>query len=441
MSVYAEINIRNMSLFSFRNYLQSDIVRLFFSKDDYYCIPNYIDEPYDEDLSPYTKHMYKTSVLKAKQRLDALGYGISRLEQLFNDNMKDAIYYDAFLYHLDFESDEFIEEAYNKIKKYITFNKWTNSMRKVTEYQLQHGNICDYTTENIKDTGFNTDCDKIIYYSLKDRNYNSFYGINIEIIHFAYIFRLILESCKDNDEIILDFSYFDDWADDCIPKAISATEIDEKIIVLVEGTSDKDILEFSLKMIYPHLFDLFYFMDFDDGSGGKRDGGTSFLIKSMKTFYFSKIKSKFIAIFDNDAEGYNSKCSLINEIKNWPDNFRILLYPDNKLFHCYPTILPNNSICNDNINKKACSIELYLPDTIIQNQGEYSPIEWESRIKIKNENKETEYQYQGVISNKNEIKQKFHEFKKKIESKKQLFNLEEWSRMKSVIDSIVFAFS
>ena len=37
-------------------------------------------------------------------------------------------------------------------------------------------------------------------------------------------------------------------------------------------------------------------MDFDDGYGGKRDGGTSYVIKNLKTFYFSGLKSKFIAI-------------------------------------------------------------------------------------------------------------------------------------------------
>ena len=117
-------------------------------------------------------------------------------------------------------------------------------------------------------------------------------------------------------------------------------------------------------------------MDFDDSNGVKRDGGTSYVIKNLKTFYFSKLKSKFIAIFDNDAEGYSSKCSLINEIKNLPDNFRVLMYPDIKMFHRYPTLAPNGKTMTDNINGKACSIELYLPDSLIKTNGEYFPIEW-----------------------------------------------------------------
>lgn len=34
---------------------------------------------------------------------------------------------------------------------------------------------------------------------------------------------------------------------------LEAAEKCEKTIVLVEGTSDKDILEFAIKQLYPHL--------------------------------------------------------------------------------------------------------------------------------------------------------------------------------------------
>lgn len=238
----------------------------------------------------------------------------------------------------------------------------------------------------------------------------------------------------------MDFSDLQFWAEDCISKALLAADGVEKTIVLVEGASDKDILEFSMKQIYPHLSDLFYFMDFDDAHGAKRDGGTSFVIKNLKTFYFSKLKSKFIAIFDNDAEGYSSKCSLVNEIKQWPDNFRILLYPETAIFCKYPTLAPNGKMVRDNINKKACSIELYLPDSLIKVDGNYLPIEWETRKKIKTETGCEEALYQGVVSQKKEIKEKFHKLRKEIESGQKAFVPERWERMKKLLDTIVFAF-
>lgn len=108
---------------------------------------------------------------------------------------------------------------------------------------------------------------------------------------------------------------------------------------------------------------------------GKKRRGTSFVIKNLKILYFSKINSRVIAIFDNDGEGYLSRCKLLNQIKNCPENIRILLYPELELFRKYPTIASNGGIVSDNINRKAASIELYLPDNIIKYNGEYCPIE------------------------------------------------------------------
>ena len=94
----------------------------------------------------------------------------------------------------------------------------------------------------------------------------------------------------------------------------------------------------------------------------------------------------------------------------------------------------------DNINGKACSIELYLPDSLIKTNGEYFPIEWVSRKKIKEIDGRDKSLYQGIISEKDTIKDKFHELRKAVESGKQLFILEEWNRMQILLNTIVFAF-
>lgn len=439
MSEYADIRIKGLSLFSFRNYLIDDIVSLFFTKDDLMVTPNCkIDLEDEESDEEYTQYLYKTTVRKAKERLDALGFGVTNFEKIFNEKKIDAIDYDSFLYHSRVDLEDIEEETQKRIQKRITFKKWKNAMHKIVSYELENDNVSWHNEK--PEIEITTECDKIIYHSLSSDYSESFYGLHCDIIHIAFIYRLILESCNLDEEIVLDFTYLQYWADDCIPKALSATEDIEKIIVLVEGTSDKDILEFSMKNIYPHLSDLFYFMDFDDASGAKRDGGTSFVIKNLKTFYFSKIKSKFIAIFDNDAEGYSSKCTLLNEIKHWPDNFRILLYPDTKMFYKYPTLAPNGKIMTDNICRKACSIEMYLPDEIIKVNGEYLPIEWESRKKVRISNGCEKSLYQGVISQKNDVKEKFHELRKAIENGQKPFLLKDWQNMKQLLDTIVFAF-
>ena len=439
MSEYVEVSVRNMSLYWFRNYLKDDIVSLLFSKRNLFCFHNQNNDPEDEDSVQYTQYVFKASVKEVKERLDAQGYSLYRFEKIFDEKAKELLYYDAFLNHLHVNDDyEKIAEA--RIQKNVTFLKWKNAIKKIISYELDNGNVSCYNKCDDLKKIINNECEKVIYYSLLEEERKYYYAMNIEAIPIGYVFRIILENCNLNDEVVLDFTNLINWSYDYISKDISFNSEIERTIVLVEGKSDKDILEFALDNLYPHLFDLFYFMDFDDGYGGKRDGGTSYLIKNFKTFYFSKIKTRFIAIFDNDAEGYISKCSLENDIKTWPDNFRILKYPDEKIFKTFPTLMPNGAITNDNINGKACSIELYLPDELITDKGEYYPVEWEARKIIKTNDINHEYLYQGVVSNKEEIKDKFYKLKIEIKNNKKSFVKEDWKRINDIIDSIVFAF-
>lgn len=440
MSEYVSIKIKNLSILDFRNYLDNDIVGKLFSSGDIIMTPNYKEDPEDEDSATFTRYMYKTSVKKMSERLDALGYGIKRFEELFNFNAFEVIDYNSFLHnhlHIDYEDCE--EKAKERIKG-VTFQKLRNSITKIIKHELINGSIRWNHACNEKSIGINTECDKIVYYSLKNIDSEYYYALNTDVIPIEYVIRLIIDACDDSEEVILDFSNLENWADDSIPKALNATKNVEKTIVLVEGKSDKDILEFSLKYLYPHLYDLFYFMDFEDNHGTKRAGGTSDEVKNLKTFYYSKIRSKFIAVFDNDAEGYISKCILMKEIKKWPNNFRIFLYPDDGLFRKYPTLSPSGKKEKCNIIHKACSIELYLPDSIIKDKGDYYPIQWESRKKVQTKNGLDEYIYQGVISQKDKIKVNFHKLKKSIENGKEPFVPEDWERMKRLISEIVFAF-
>lgn len=436
MSEYANLVIGKLVLFSFRNYVSSDIVSNLFCKGDLQVTPNFDPDPEDEDAECFTQYIYRTTVQKAKERLDAQGFSLSAFERLFSLNYLRAIDYSSFLSHLRIYDEHY--DLKGRMEKNVSFKKWKNAIEKIIKFEVQNGKIL-WSNYSEKDVGVSTECDKVIFYSIADSDSESFYGIDTSEIDVAYVLRLILECCDEDLEIFLDFSYIQFWADDCIPKALSATENVKKSIVLLEGTSDKDILEFAISKLYPHLSDLFYFMDFDD-ENGKRDGGTSFAIKNLKTFYFSKIKINFIAIFDNDAEGYQSKCTLLNEIKNWPSNFKILTYPETPFFRSYPTLAPNGSIIRDDINKRAASIELYLPNSFIQQEGMYLPIEWESRKKIKNADGKDEALYQGVISEKDKIKQAFHSFKNKLQQGQTEFNPDEWERMKCLLEAIVFAY-
>ena len=180
MSEYADITIKNLSLMSFRNYLIPDIVSLFFSKTDLIITPNCKIDLEDEDTEGYTKYVYKTTVKKAKERLDALGFGISNFEKAFNTYLLQAIDYSAFLQDLGVDFYDRDEIALERCKAKVTFKKWANAMHKIIFYELENGNIRWHgSNESIK---ISTECDKIIYYALKDSNTDSFYGIFTEFI-------------------------------------------------------------------------------------------------------------------------------------------------------------------------------------------------------------------------------------------------------------------
>lgn len=114
MSEYAEIKIGKLSLCWFRNYLDKDIVRLFFSKNDLVVIPNENVDDCDEEEGTYNKNLYKTTVQCAKERLDAYGFSLSNMEKIFNDKMTQAVDYSSFLYHLFGDYDE--EDKRNQIR-------------------------------------------------------------------------------------------------------------------------------------------------------------------------------------------------------------------------------------------------------------------------------------------------------------------------------------
>ena len=95
-----------------------------------------------------------------------------------------------------------------------------------------------------------------------------------------------------------------------------------KIIILTEGTTDTDVLEPSLKLLYPHLCEYYSFMDF----GLKPQGGAGHLMNIVKSFAGAGIENKIIALFDNDTAAHSTVKSL--KKIDIPSNIRIAHYPN-----------------------------------------------------------------------------------------------------------------
>lgn len=113
MSEYADIVVKNLSLAWFRNYVDSYIVSLFFTRSDLSITPNCKIDLGEDGSEEYTQYVYRTTVKKAKERLDAQGYSLNKLEKLFNEKILYAIDYTRFLLHLGIE----FEEHENKVRE------------------------------------------------------------------------------------------------------------------------------------------------------------------------------------------------------------------------------------------------------------------------------------------------------------------------------------
>jgi hypothetical protein len=182
---------------------------------------------------------------------------------------------------------------------------------------------------------------------------------------------------------------------EALEESIRLGRVCEKIPVLTEGRSDTRILERSLRVLYPHLADMYSFLDYEAFQFG---GGTGNLANLVKGIAGVGIGNRVIAVFDNDAAGLLQA----EEVRRLglPANYRILTLPNLKFAKRYPTLGPTGALQTD-INGCACSIELYLGrDPLTQEDGSLAPVQWkgfESKLK----------RYQGEIVGKDSVQQRY----------------------------------
>lgn len=163
-----------------------------------------------------------------------------------------------------------------------------------------------------------------------------------------------------------------------------------KIIILTEGTTDTEVLEPSLKLLYPHLCEYYSFMDF----GVKPPGGVGLLMNAVKSFVGAGIENRIIALFDNDTAAF----SAVESLKDIDilSNILVTHYADTDLGKNFPTQGPTGLV-HQNLNGLAGSIELYFGADVLNKNGKLTPIQWkgfDERIE----------KYQGEILHKDELK-------------------------------------
>lgn len=205
--------------------------------------------------------------------------------------------------------------------------------------------------------------------------------------------------------------------------------VNHKVVVLTEGNVDKWVLEGALELLYPHLAEYYSLMDFESA---RAPGGASALVSTVKAFIGAGIVNRIVALFDNDTAARSAMRAL--DGVTIPENVRVLRYPDAHSACSYPTLGPQGTV-KMNINGLAGSIELYFGhDVLLGADGNLTPVQWrgyDERLR----------DYQGEIMNKAELQSRFSAKLQACRGNPSLISDCDWGDIRLILDALRAAFN
>jgi hypothetical protein len=362
---------------------------------------------------------YSAPIGVIRDRLELQGYTLSTTKRAFMQNIRlQATKYAELIERMEDYYDNRV-----KLLKSVNVDKWLAALG-----EIKRSGRGTPTRHLVHKSGVNLES-----FMLEEEQWYGFSGADLYIP-----LRLALETCDGTENLVYDLTdlveqgYIGD-DEDCVAASSELATGEyasrSKIIVLTEGRSDAWILSESMKVLYPHLHDYFSFMDFESA---RVEGGASPLAKIVKSFAGAGIVNKVIAVFDNDTVGQEAMHSL-RQIK-LPGNISVLKLPSFKKLNKYPTIGPSGQKAM-NINGSASSIELYLGEDVLKENGKFLPVQWSGYIPSMN-------QYQGSLltSDKDRVHKRF---KDKLEKARDLTSFtqgENWTGLREIMDAIFSAF-
>ncbi len=254
---------------------------------------------------------------------------------------------------------------------------------------------------------------------------------------FRCMFRVALEAFPEDEKVTYDLTdlieggYFDadaemvHYAGYCVSREY---EVNQTTIVLTEGSTDRWIIERSMKLLFPHLAPFFSFMDFD---GVRVEGGAGALANLVRAFSGARVSNRVIAIFDNDTAGATALASL--RAIALPPNIKAFTLPQIEIAKSYPTLGPSGVSVMD-INGMACGIELYVgADVLSEPGGDLTPVQWKGfDVKLR--------RYQGELLEKGKVLDRFKQKLATCESDLSRLPEYSWNELKLVIDALRAAF-
>lgn len=328
--------------FSFNNHSKLYTKSEFESKTKYYYVS-------DEDKLVIEEKAGASSKLKnVKERLNLLGYNMYNLKNMYNEGLKDFIYYNGDDCVLSYE--DFYEFIVSLDLKKIDITKVIIH----SEYYIDDGfDLGEYFTQCIsKDKQIS---DKLMSIIKKVCMPNFIIGEYFESIDPYVTLRILAENDKNLDYEV-EWRYADvvegGWARK--KDLYEGLDSKDKITIVTEGSTDSFILKKTISELYPNICDFFTFIDMKENYPFTGVGNLCNFCQGLDKI---NVINNIMIIFDNDTAGLISFEKAIKNCKS--KNICITHLPDMNDFKRIKSYGPNGEIYCD-INGKAVAIECFL---------------------------------------------------------------------------------
>jgi hypothetical protein len=368
-----------------------------------------------------TAILYSCSVTQALDRLSIMGITLERVRREFESiRHKEIEKYDEW----GAESDDGAWGEEVDFLSQLDFEAYSDALRRVITNGLQPLPFDDRDDPNH---------DSVVKYILSD---SEEYWLGFLCSDIRSLIRIACELVDPQASVVQDVTdlveggYYSRDQKICSEAVLSLSQDHPESasrIILTEGSTDREFLEKSLHLLYPHLIGYYSFLDFD---GMRPQGGAGSLALMVKAFAAAGFSDRIIAIFDNDAAAADAIRTL--DRLSLPKNIAVLTYPPIDLLRQYPTIGPSGQADID-VNGSAASIELYLGRDVLLEKGTLIPVQWKGYINAID-------RYQGEVRKKNDIHAAFRQKLERSRRDANAFDQADWSGLRVILESIFAAF-
>jgi hypothetical protein len=351
-----------------------------------------------------------------------MGFTLQSVEREFEKKIKEVIQ------SMEESDSEFLEDLYKeriKILESATIQCFIDAFTEIRAKKLQPSHFTHKKFE---------EASPLVNFMLNETD-QFHYGFPCQRLR--SFLRVFLESCPKNSLVTQDITelvaagYYNPNDAVCemeVNGLIEDFDINSKIIILTEGSSDREILNRSLKILFPHLYEYYSFMDFGISNAA---GGAASLVAQIKSFVGAGIANRIIALFDNDTAAFAAVRGL-NKTE-LSKNIVVKHYPNIALAENYPTLGPTG-ISDMDVNGLAGSIEMYLGKEVLNIDGQLIPVQWKGFDS-------GQRKYQGEVIEKAKVQQRFFEKIEICEKDPNKIESYDWSGMRSVFNIVFNAFN